>query len=250
MRRLAPFVLAIIIFALDQSSKAWIRSRYPLSYTEAKIEGFFNLVHAENPGAAFSMFETAPAVVRVGVLVVLALAIVALIVAALLDRIQLVDTQFARMALGLVLGGACGNLFDRIHAGTVTDFLEFYHGSYYFPAFNVADSAIFCGACLMLAEYWLGKPAPVVDPAGVEPASVERAGVERAGVERGKGYMFPKLISYGDFFLPAYGLLVALGFLWPCKWWCGCQKRPAWTRKNPPIWQSIVPCQGYWVRNY
>lgn len=159
--RLVPFLLAILIFALDQASKIWVRANYPLSYTEAKIEGFFNLVHAENPGAAFSMFETAPPVIRVGVLVAMAGAIVLLIVAALLGRIQIVETQFARIALGLVLGGACGNLYDRIHAGTVTDFLEFYRGSYYFPAFNVADSAIFCGACLMVLDYWIATPATV-----------------------------------------------------------------------------------------
>lgn len=158
-KRIAPFLLAALIFALDQASKIWIRGNYPLSYTEAKIEGFFNLVHAENPGAAFSMFESAPPLIRVGVLVALALAIVALIVAALLGRVRIVDSQFARMALGLVLGGACGNLLDRVRAGTVTDFLEFYRGTYYFPAFNLADSSIFCGACLMLLDYWIGSRA-------------------------------------------------------------------------------------------
>jgi len=156
-RRIAPFVLAALIFVLDQASKIWIRANYPLSFAEAKIEGFFNLVHAENPGAAFSMFESAPPVIRVGVLVALAFAIIVLIVAALLGRIQIVDSQFARMALGLVLGGACGNLLDRLRTGTVTDFLEFYRGSYYFPAFNLADSSIFCGACLMLLDYWIGS---------------------------------------------------------------------------------------------
>ena len=166
-KRIAPFLVAALVFALDQASKIWIRANYPLSYAEAKIEGFFNLVHAENPGAAFSMFESAPPVIRVGVLVALALGIVVLIVWALLGRIRIVDTQFARIALGLVLGGACGNLFDRIHAGTVTDFLEFYRGSYYFPAFNLADSAIFCGACLMLLDYWIGNRSA---PQTVEPA--------------------------------------------------------------------------------
>lgn len=173
MRRAAPFLLAIPIFALDQASKVWIRAHYPLSFAEAKIEGFFNLVHAENPGAAFSMFESAPPAIRVGLLVALALAIVLMIVAALLGRIHIVETQFARMALGLVLGGACGNLFDRIHAGTVTDFLEFYHKSYYFPAFNVADSSIFCGACLMLLDYWIGGKAAPSPPLPVDQVPAE-----------------------------------------------------------------------------
>ena len=171
MRRAAPFLLAAVIFGLDQWSKLWIRANYPLSYAEAKIEGFFNLVHAENPGAAFSMFENAPPLIRVGVLVALACVIVSLIVFALLGRIHLVETQFARLALGLVLGGACGNLIDRIRAGTVTDFLEFYHRGYYFPAFNVADSSIFCGTCLMLLDHFLfhrpnATARPTVEPVG------------------------------------------------------------------------------------
>ena len=63
-----------------------------------------------------------------------------------------------RIALGLVLGGASGNLYDRIVSRTVTDFLEFHAGqSYFFPAFNVADSAIFCGACLLLLDMWRSR---------------------------------------------------------------------------------------------
>ena len=109
------------------------------------------------------MFENAAPVVRITVLVAFALVIVAAIVLALLDRIKLVETQFARLALGLVLGGACGNLLDRVHAGTVTDFLEFYHWGYFFPAFNLADSSIFCGACAMLIDYWMHKTPAVAN---------------------------------------------------------------------------------------
>jgi signal peptidase II len=170
MKKAAPFLLATLVFALDQASKLWIRTNYPLSYVENRIAGFFNLVHAENPGAAFSMFAEAPVYVRTGVLVVTALAIVVLLILALTDRIHLVETQFARMALGLVLGGACGNLFDRIHAGTVTDFLEFYWSRYYFPAFNLADACIFSGACLMVLDYWVGG-RPTVKERSEEPAA-------------------------------------------------------------------------------
>jgi signal peptidase II len=169
MRRAAPFLVALAAFLLDQWSKHWIRAAYPLSYVESQIAGFFNLVHAENPGAAFSMFAEAPVLVRKGLLVVTAVLIVTLVILALLGRIHLVETQFARMALGLVLGGACGNLFDRISAGTVTDFLEFYWGRYYFPAFNVADTSIFCGACLMVLDYWFGPRQPVKQATAKEP---------------------------------------------------------------------------------
>ena len=161
MRKSAPFLLAVIVFVLDQLSKFWIRANYSLSFIDPKVAGFFNLVHAENPGAAFSMFAEASPFIRKGLLVGMALVIVILLILALLDRIRLVETQFARMALGLVLGGACGNLLDRIYAGTVTDFLEFYWRNYYFPAFNLADTAIFCGACLMVLDYWFGTKIPV-----------------------------------------------------------------------------------------
>lgn len=163
MKRSAPFALALLIFVFDQGTKLWIRNHLPLSYAEPKIEGFFNLVHAENPGAAFSMLATAPAWLRQGLLITMAAAIIVGILLALLGRIQIVETQQSRLALGLVLGGASGNLFDRLTAGTVTDFLEFYWRNYYFPAFNVADSAIFCGACLMILDFWLAGKTP--DPA-------------------------------------------------------------------------------------
>ena len=65
-----------------------------------------------------------------------------------------------RLALGAILGGACGNLYDRVASGVVTDFLDFYWGPAHFPAFNVADSAITCGAILVLANLWFARHDP------------------------------------------------------------------------------------------
>jgi len=67
-----------------------------------------------------------------------------------------------RAALGFILGGACGNLYDRIVNGTVTDFVEVHAGQHYFPAFNVADSAITVGACLLLLDMWRAKERKAV----------------------------------------------------------------------------------------
>ncbi|MBS1835479.1 MAG: signal peptidase II [Acidobacteria bacterium] len=158
--RLAALSAAGLIVVLDQWTKAVVRQKLALSDTVTVIPGFFNLVHAENPGAAFSLLAGASQTVRTVVLVGLASAIILLLGAGLFGKFQIVSSPVSRWAVSLVLGGAVGNLIDRVRAGTVTDFLEFYLGSYYWPSFNVADSAIFCGAVLLFAEQWLHKPKP------------------------------------------------------------------------------------------
>ena len=120
------------------------------------IPGVFNIVHAENPGAAFSLLADAPLAVRRLVLVVLS-GVVMVIIGYLLFRPQPPNTRetaITPVGLSLVLGGAIGNFWDRIVVGTVTDFLQFFIGPYEYPSFNVADSAIFCGAVLLIADLW------------------------------------------------------------------------------------------------
>ena len=154
LARLAPFGLSALIFAFDQATKSVIRSSYSELDSQVVIPGFFNIVHAENPGAAFSLLADAPAYVRSGVLIGLAGLVVIAIVLALAGKIALAESKLAKLAFAFILGGAAGNLLDRIVVGTVTDFLEFYAGRYYWPAFNVADSAIFVGAVLLLLDFW------------------------------------------------------------------------------------------------
>jgi signal peptidase II len=160
--RLIAFSAVALILLLDQWTKALVRAAWPENASKTVIQGFFNLVHAENPGAAFSMLADASPLLRGLVLIGIALLVAAFLVAALFGKFGIVTSPVSRWAVTLILGGAVGNLIDRIRFGTVTDFLEFYIGNYYWPAFNVADSAIFCGAVLLFADYWMQsrKPRP------------------------------------------------------------------------------------------
>lgn len=134
-----------LVIALDQFTKHWIVQVF--SFGEASpVTSFFNLVRAHNTGAAFSFLATAGGWQRLFFIVV---ASVASAVILYLLRKHGRQTLFG-LALSLVLGGALGNLIDRIRWGYVVDFLDFYYGSYHWPAFNVADMAITGGVILLV----------------------------------------------------------------------------------------------------
>ncbi len=116
------------------------------------IPGWLRLVHYQNPGAAFGMLADGNPVLRKVVLIGISFLVLAFVASALFGRSSSFSTMLPRLALSLILGGALGNLYDRIVHGTVTDFIEVYHGGWAFPAFNVADSAITVGAALLLIE--------------------------------------------------------------------------------------------------
>ena len=144
--------LAALIIVLDQVSKLLISGHFV--YGESlRITGFFNLVLAHNTGAAFSFLDNAGGWQR---WMFTAIAIVASIWIVRLLRQHAQQTTFC-LALALVLGGALGNLIDRVAYGYVVDFLDFYWNSYHFPAFNVADSAISVGAALLLLDSFKKK---------------------------------------------------------------------------------------------
>jgi signal peptidase II len=142
------------VFALDWISKRWIEKNVSFWDTHAVIPGLFSIVHAQNRGAAFSILADAPDSVRGLVLIGLSGAVT--LVVAWMFRAALLkpETHSAagRLALALVLGGALGNLYDRILRGSVTDFLLVYWRDWQWPAFNVADSAISVGAVLLLID--------------------------------------------------------------------------------------------------
>jgi len=139
--------LSALIIVLDQLSKAWISSHFV--YGESlTILGVFNLVLAHNTGAAFSFLNDAGGMQR---WLFSAIAIVASGWIVLLLRKHAAQTLFA-LALSLILGGALGNLIDRLAFGYVVDFLLFHWDEHYFPAFNLADSAITCGAFLLILD--------------------------------------------------------------------------------------------------
>lgn len=144
--------LSSLIIVLDQISKLAISSHFV--YGESlRITDFFNLVLAHNTGAAFSFLNDAGGWQR---WMFTAIAVVASIWIVRLMRQHAQQTLFC-FALALVLGGALGNLIDRVAYGYVVDFLDFYWASYHFPAFNVADSAISVGAALLLLDSFRKK---------------------------------------------------------------------------------------------
>jgi len=144
--------LAAIVIVLDQISKQVISSRF-VYHESLRVTEFFNLVLEHNTGAAFSFLNEAGGWQR---WMFTAIAVVASIWIVRLLRQHASQTLFC-LALALVLGGALGNLIDRVAYGYVVDFLDFYWGSYHFPAFNVADSSISVGAALLLLDSFRKK---------------------------------------------------------------------------------------------
>jgi signal peptidase II len=144
--------LSALVIVLDQISKAWIISHFAFGESLAVLS-VFNLVLAHNTGAAFSFLNDAGGMQRWLFSVI---AIAASIWIVWLLRKHSAQVLFA-LALSLILGGALGNLIDRIAYGYVVDFLSFHWDTHYFPAFNLADSAITCGAALLILESFIGK---------------------------------------------------------------------------------------------
>jgi signal peptidase II len=157
--RQRSLLIILAVVALDWSSKIYIRAHVSPWDVFPVIPRFFNIVHAENPGAAFSILAEAPERVRAFLLIGVS-TVVMLIVGVMLWRFPSpspVENPVLRIGLSLVFGGALGNLWDRAFRGTVTDFLQFFFGSYEFPSFNVADSAITIGAVLLVLELWRSR---------------------------------------------------------------------------------------------
>ena len=141
---------AAAVFALDRITKLVIEARVSFTDTYRVIPGFFDIVRSENRGVAFGLFNDSTSEWRTWLLVAASLAAVAL-VSVLLWRAERLD-RLTMWGFALILGGAAGNVYDRIVWGQVTDFLLFYIGSYQWPAFNAADSAIVIGSGLLLAD--------------------------------------------------------------------------------------------------
>ena len=144
------YLLALGTFVLDQLSKALIVRHFRPGQSIPILPGFFDLTFILNPGAAFGIMAGLPAGIRHPLFVVIAIAAAVLIV--VYRHRHLRHHVLASSALGLILGGAVGNLIDRLRYGMVVDFLDFYLGPYHWPAFNVADSAISTGVGLMLLD--------------------------------------------------------------------------------------------------
>jgi len=140
-RNVGFLLTALLIVAADQLSKIWIRS-YPEEQLIFKA-GFFQIIHTHNTGAAFGLFQghsfALTIVALVGIVVILLYALF------IYRRFPLLDNRPGRLALGLILGGAVGNLIDRLRLGYVTDFIDV--GVW--PTFNIADSSITVGVIII-----------------------------------------------------------------------------------------------------
>ena len=142
--------LSVLIVALDQATKALVRARLPLHESVTVVAGLMDFTHVRNTGAAFGFLNGAdfpfkPAVIA---LVATAALVGVGVYAASLAHHQLA----ARIGLALVIGGAVGNLLDRVIIGSVVDFVDVYWRTYHFWAFNVADSAITVGVAIMILD--------------------------------------------------------------------------------------------------
>ncbi|HUM06317.1 MAG TPA: signal peptidase II [Terriglobales bacterium] len=151
------FLISVAVIALDRLTKWMIAQKLALHDGIQVIPGFFRIIRTENRGAAFGLFADSPSEWKVALLILCSL-IALLIVTALLWK-NSHSMTITGIGLALILGGAIGNLWDRVASGHVVDFLLFYVGQYQWPAFNLADSAIVVGAGLLVFEILFTKPA-------------------------------------------------------------------------------------------
>lgn len=154
--RLWLYFTAAVIYLIDRITKLWVMASLGDYDQVVIIPNFFHLVHVRNSGAAFGMLSDAAPWLRMTVLVgasslaVLALAYFVWRVAGGTDH----GGAMLRAGLALILGGAAGNIHDRIFYGTVVDFLDFFIGSWHWYTFNIADSAICVGTGLLILDLW------------------------------------------------------------------------------------------------
>jgi signal peptidase II len=144
------FIIAAVIVLLDRLAKWTIVNRLPMYDSVIVIPGFFHLTHTENPGAAFDILRYSTAPWKQPLLISLSLLAMVIVAAILWKNSH--SLRPTNIGLALILGGAIGNLWDRIFNHRVVDFLDFFLRSYHWPVFNIADSAIVTGAMLLVVE--------------------------------------------------------------------------------------------------
>ncbi len=149
------FLLSAIVLLLDRLAKRAVANNIPLHDGITVIPGFFHLTYVQNTGAAFGLFAESTAQWKIGALVSFSVIALVIVSALLWKNSHALSTT--TIGLSLILGGATGNLWDRMMTGHVVDFLDFNIGSYHWPAFNVADSAIVIGAILLVSEIVFAK---------------------------------------------------------------------------------------------
>ena len=155
LARIVHLTLAVIVIGLDRWSKRMVAARIVLYQHIQIIPGFFRLTHTENTGAAFSLFADSTAHWKSALLIGFSVVAMVIVIALLWKQHQALSVT--GIALSLILGGAAGNLWDRIMTGRVVDFLLFYVKQHQWPVFNLADSSIVIGASLLVLEILFSK---------------------------------------------------------------------------------------------
>lgn len=162
-RRYRIIILSgLAVLLLDQLTKIWIQRSIPVwekGFTV--IPGFFDIVHILNRGAAFGFLNRHDIDWQRPFFIIISILALGLIAA--LARSKEDDGPFFIYGLGLILGGAVGNLIDRVRLGVVVDFLDFYIGAWHWPAFNVADMGICLGAAGLLVSFYQRRRRHVPD---------------------------------------------------------------------------------------
>ncbi|HWS15284.1 MAG TPA: signal peptidase II [Candidatus Methylomirabilis sp.] len=153
-----PLVSALLLGAADQASKVWAVRNLPLHEPRTIVQGFFDLVHVRNTGVAFSLLSSLDSR---WVHPFLILATVLAVGAVLAYIAYLPCKGAAPLGLGLILGGAVGNLIDRARLGYVVDFLDLYWRNHHWPTFNVADVGISAGVVLLVIDMVFSPKEPV-----------------------------------------------------------------------------------------
>ncbi len=156
------FLIAGLVVFLDRIAKSLVASNIALHESIPVVPGFFRLTHVQNRGAAFGLFAESPSEWKVAILILFSLVALVVVSALLWKNSHAMTTT--GVGLALILGGAVGNLWDRLVNGQVVDFLDFYVRAYHWPAFNIADSAIVVGALLLVSEILFAK-APAEEKA-------------------------------------------------------------------------------------
>ena len=142
MKKGVAIILAVLV--ADQLSKLWIAGLFAEGRRVIEITSFFNIVEVWNPGVSFGMGAALGPWVLTGLAVVISVALFIWLLRA--------ETGLLQIALSLLIGGAVGNVIDRVRFGAVYDFLDFHAFGYHWPAFNLADTAIFIGVALLLLD--------------------------------------------------------------------------------------------------
>jgi signal peptidase II len=147
----SPYLFLVgAVLILDRWTKSLIQNRFDLNESAKVIDGLFNITYVRNTGVAFGIFSSVSTPAK-SILLSVFTAIAAIVVVTYGLR-NPAGNRLLQTALALILGGALGNLYDRIAYGYVVDFLEFYVGAYHWPSFNIADSAITVGVVLLALE--------------------------------------------------------------------------------------------------